>query len=211
MRLITTLGFDISHTLLVITKSSLKPSKIVVLVGNIGGELDQRAETAYAMLRQFSNMIGVDVERVDVDVVNVGTAVERILRVLEENAPAVLDLGGGLRLLVLEAYIAYTLMNPLKMRSITIYTALEGRNEIVRIDVDGIKRKVFSSKFLDDTATRVLKVVQDKGTAAPREIMDEVSRLGYRISKQKLSKVLAKLVRMGFVEKIGRGRYRYRS
>ncbi|MEM1722082.1 MAG: hypothetical protein QXX89_07830, partial [Ignisphaera sp.] len=76
--LVTTLGFDISHTLLVLTKSSVKPVKIVALVGNIRGEVDQRAETAYTMLKQFANMINVNVERVDIDVTDIPLAIEKI-------------------------------------------------------------------------------------------------------------------------------------
>jgi len=208
--LITTLGFDVSHTLLAITRSSIKPAKIIALVGSIRGEVDQRAETAYAMLKQFANMIGVDVERVDIDVTDIPLAVEKILRILEENAPATLDLGGGLRLLVIETYIAYTLMNPLKAHSISIYMALEGRNEIISIDVDAIKRRIASSRMIDEIAKKVLECIRGRGMATPKEIAEEMSRSGYRITKQKLSKILTRLLRMGYIEKVERGRYRYR-
>lgn len=208
MHLVTTLGFDISHTLLIIAKSSIKPTKIVALIGSIGGEVDQRAETAYTMLKQFANMIGIDIERTTINVTDIALAVEKIIKILEENAPAILDLGGGLRLLVLETYIAYTLMDPLKASSITIYTVLEGRNEVINIDVIHIKRRVISSKAVDEVTKKILEYIEQTGTATFKEILNRMSELGYNISKQQLSKILTKLIKMGYIEKIERGKYK---
>ncbi|MEM0062098.1 MAG: helix-turn-helix domain-containing protein [Ignisphaera sp.] len=208
MRLVTTLGFDISHTLLILTKSGVKPNKIVVLAGSIRGEADQRAETAYAMLKQFANMVGIDIEKIDVDVVDVALAVEKIKKVLEENAPAILDLGGGLRLLVLETFIAYTLMDPLKADTITIYVTLEGRNEFINIDIEKIRKKVLLSQSLDETTKTVLEHLKQAETVTFKELLDKLNKQGYNISKQKLSKILAKLVKMGYIEKSERGKYK---
>lgn len=208
--LVTTLGFDISHTLLVLTKSSVKPVKIVALVGNIRGEVDQRAETAYTMLKQFANMISVNVERVDIDVTDIPLAIEKIIKILEENAPVTLDLSGGLRLLVLETYIAYTLTDPIIASSTTIYIALEGRNEITNIDVNTIKKRIVLSKRLDETTNKILEYIKEKGTVTPKEIIDEINKSGYKITKQKLSKILKKLLKMGYIDKIERGKYRYK-
>jgi len=210
LNIITVLGFDVSHTLLVMTKSAIKPSKIVVLFGVIRGESDQRAETALAMLKQFASMMGVSIERVDVEVVEVDKAVEKILRVLEENLPAILDLGGGLRLLVIEALIAYTMLSPSKMDSITLYTALEGRNELVNIDVKNIKKRLAASKVLSDIHKAVLGIIEERGVVTPREILSKLQEKGVTITKQHLAKVLAKLVNLGLVEKVERGRYKYK-
>jgi CRISPR locus-related DNA-binding protein len=210
MNVITALGFDISHTLLVITKSGVKPSKIVVLFGIIRGESDQRAETAFTMLKQFATMMGVSIERVDIEVTQVSEAVEKILRILEENTPAILDLGGGLRLLVIEALIAYTMLSLSKASNIALYTALEGRNELINIDIASIKKKLATSRVLSDLHKAVLKIVEEKGVVTPSEVLDKLRERGITITKQHLAKILTKLANLGLIEKIERGKYRYK-
>jgi len=210
MNIITTLGFDISHTLLVITRSGIRPSKIIALVGSIKGEVDQRAESAFTMLKQFAGMINVDIERVDVEVTEVDKAVEKILRILENNLPAILDLGGGLRLLVIETYTAYMLLSPSKIDNITLYTALEGRNELINIDIKLIKKRLASSKMLSDMQKTILKIIEEKGVITPKEILDKLNKNGIKITKQQLSKTLTKLINIGLVEKIERGKYKYK-
>ncbi|MDK6029413.1 hypothetical protein QPL79_08560 [Ignisphaera sp. 4213-co] len=210
MSVITTLGFDISHTLLVITKSGIKPTKIVALVGTIKGEVDPRAETAYTMLKQFANMIGAEVEKIHVDVTDIQEAVNKIFKVLDENTPAILDIGGGLRLLVIETFMAYELLNPSKRNSITVYIALEGRNELINIDVNSIKRRFDETRRLDNLQKKILKIIEEKGVATPKEILHELSNSGTKISKQQLAKILTKLLNMGLIEKIDRGKYKYK-
>ncbi|MEM3974883.1 MAG: helix-turn-helix domain-containing protein, partial [Ignisphaera sp.] len=161
-----------------------------------------------AMLKQFANMVGIDIEKIDIDVVDVALAVEKIKKVLEENAPAILDLGGGLRLLVLETFIAYTLMDPLKADTITIYVTLEGRNEFINIDIEKIRKKVLLSQSLDETTKTVLEHLKQAETVTFKELLDKLNKQGYNISKQKLSKILAKLVKMGYIEKSERGKYK---
>lgn len=212
MNIVTTLGFDISHTLLVITKSGVKPSKIVALIGRIRGETDQRAETAFTMLKQFANIMGVDVERVDIDVVEVDKAIEKIIDVLDKNTPAILDIGGGLRLLVIEAYTAYLMLSPSKINSITIYTAIEGRNELINIDIKNIRKKLSSAKQLSDTHKAVLKIIEEKGVTTPKEILEILNKnTTNKISKQHLSKILNKLIKLGLIEKIDRGKYKLKT
>jgi CRISPR locus-related DNA-binding protein len=211
MILITTLGFDISHTLLVLTKAKLKPSKIIAIVGMIRNEIDQRAEVAFTMLKQFANMIGVNIERIDIEVTEIENAIERILNILDENTPAILDIGGGLRLLVLETYTAYQLLNPQKRNNISLYIALEGRNEVLNIDFEKIRKKLVTTRRLNETYKEILKIIEEKGFATPKEILEELNKKGTPITKQKLSKILTKLVILGLIEKEGRGRYRYKA
>jgi CRISPR locus-related DNA-binding protein len=211
MILITTLGFDISHTLLVLTKTGLKPSKIIAIVGMIRNEIDQRAEAAFTMLKQFANMIGINIERIDIEVTEIENAIERILNILDENTPAILDISGGLRLLVLETYIAYQLLNPQKRNNISLYIALEGRNEVLNIDFEKIRKKLVTTRRLNETYKEILKIIEEKGFATPKEILEELNKKGTPITKQKLSKILTKLVTLGLIEKEGRGRYRYKA
>lgn len=211
MNLITTLGFDISHTLLVITKTKIKPSKIITLVGRIGDEIDQRVESAYTMLKQFTNMININIERIDINVIDIYTAIEKIYKTLEENIPAILDISGGLRLLVLETYIAYTLLNPTKASNISIQIALEGRNEIINIDINDIKRKIITTKFFNNTTIKILNYIKQKEIIEPKQIIEELNKQGYKITKQKLSKILTKLIKAGYIEKIERGKYKYKQ
>lgn len=210
MNIITTLGFDISHTLLVITRSSVRPSKIIALVGSIKGEIDQRAESAFTMLKQFASMINVGIERVDIEVTEVDKAIEKILSVLENNLPAILDIGGGLRLLVIETYTAYMLLSPSKIDNITLYIALEGRNQLINIDIKTIKKKLTTSKMLSDMQKTILKIIEEKEVITPKEILDKLTKSGIKITKQQLSKTLTKLINIGLIEKIERGKYKYK-
>jgi len=210
VNIITTLGFDISHTLLVITRSSVRPSKIIALVGSIKGEIDQRAESAFTMLKQFASMINVGIERVDIEVTEVDKAIEKILSVLENNLPAILDIGGGLRLLVIETYTAYMLLSPSKIDNITLYIALEGRNQLINIDIKTIKKKLTTSKMLSDMQKTILKIIEEKEVITPKEILDKLTKNGIKITKQQLSKTLTKLINIGLIEKIERGKYKYK-
>jgi len=210
VNIITTLGFDISHTLLVITRSSVRPSKIIALVGSIKGEIDQRAESAFTMLKQFASMINVGIERVDIEVTEVDKAIEKILSVLENNLPAILDIGGGLRLLVIETYTAYMLLSPSKIDNITLYIALEGRNQLINIDIKTIKKKLTTSKMLSDMQKTILKIIEEKEVITPKEILDKLTKSGIKITKQQLSKTLTKLINIGLIEKIERGKYKYK-
>jgi len=125
--------------------------------------------------------------------------------------PAVLDLGGGLRLLVIEALIAYTMLSPSKASNIALYTALEGRNELINIDIASIKKKkLAASRVLSDLHKAVLKIVEEKGVATPSEVLDKLRERGITITKQHLAKILTKLANLGLIEKIERGKYRYK-
>jgi len=123
---------------------------------------------------------------------------------------AVLDLGGGLRLLVIEALIAYTMLNFSRASNIALYTVLEGRNELVNIDIASIKKKLAASRVLSGLHKAVLKIVEEKGVATPREVLDNIRERGVTITKQRLAKILTKLANLGLIEKIERGKYRYK-
>ncbi|MEM0233578.1 MAG: hypothetical protein QXL22_06125, partial [Candidatus Nezhaarchaeales archaeon] len=76
--------------------------------------------------------------------------------------------------------------------------------------VNTIKKRIVLSKRLDETTNKILEYIKEKGTVTPKEIIDEINKSGYKITKQKLSKILKKLLKMGYIDKIERGKYRYK-
>jgi len=73
-----------------------------------------------------------------------------------------------------------------------------------------IKKKLAVSRVLSDLHKAVLKIVEEKGVATPSEVLDELRERGITITKQHLAKILTKLANLGLIEKIERGKYRYK-
>jgi len=101
------LGFDITHAVLTLT--NFKPSKVVVALALVDRRADPRALTAYSSLSQVANAMGVEIGRLEVDVTNIRNAVDTLRRAVVELAtfpPVIVDVGGGMRILVLEVFLA---------------------------------------------------------------------------------------------------------
>ena len=74
------------------------------------------------------------------------------------------------------------MLSPSKALNIALYTALEGRNELVNIDIASIKKKLAASRVLSDLHKAVLKIVEEKGVATPSEVLDKLRERGITIT-----------------------------
>lgn len=206
---VVTLGFDVTHAVFTITR--YKPLRVIVLLARVRGRIDPRTSVAYSSLEQLVGAMGAVIERVEVEVSNPVIAVEQIRRVLEKVArtsPLVLDLGGGLRLLVLEAFIAYySLPSELKENSrVVIY--LEATNESVEIASYELKKMMLKKPAtVSSREELVLSAMEPLREYTLDQIYREVSARGFKTTKQNLVKVLKKLESNGLLVKTGRGKY----
>lgn len=206
---IISLGFDVTHAVFTVTK--YRPSKIIVLLALVKGKLDPRTSLAYSSLEQVASAMNAKIEKVEIEVFNPFMAVNKVRSVLESaarTAPLLLDLGGGLRLLVIETLLAYfSLPGDLRENSkIVVY--VEGTNETVELTPIELKRLLLRRpRVLSEIEEIVLKVMEEHQEYTLEQIYRGVKLQGFSRSKQYVLKVLRKLEKEGFVVRTGRGKY----
>jgi CRISPR locus-related DNA-binding protein len=209
------LGFDVGHA--VASLLNFKPSALVVAVASVDGSIDPRAAAAYSHLEQLALMARTRCTRLDVEVLNVEGAVEALRETLTklagEGVPVVVDVGGGMRLLVLEALLA-VLSLPNWLRDVVKVVAyLEGTTRYVELDYGRVSRIVKTLRLqgrgeeLTYVDRKVLEVLERRGRASLQQIYEELVKQGISTSKQNVSRILNKLRNKGYVRKIERGVY----
>lgn len=205
---IVLLGFDVTHA--VFTLTNYKPSRVVVILASVKGRQDPRASIAYNSLEQLANAIGARIEKVDVEVTNPVEAVARIRSTMEKAArisPLVIDLGGGLRLLVVETLIAYLSMPGDLRENSKIVIYVEGSNEAVTITPSQLRSVFLRKQVLSDIERSVLMVMNEFEQYSLDQIHKLVTASNLDVSKQYVYKILKKLIKEGYVEQVARGRY----
>lgn len=206
---IIVLGFDITHAVLTLT--SYKPSRVVVILALVNGRLDPRSSIAFSSLEQVATSMRIAIERLEVEVVDPLKAVEKLRNVMEDLAkksPIIIDLGGGLRLLVIETFLAY-LSLPSTLRSnskVVVY--IEGTNEARELTPEDLKRiltrKTYPLTYIEES---ILQFMEEAKEYTLRDIHIAVRNMGFNVSKQYIHKVLKKLVERGLISHVRRGRY----
>ena len=104
------LGFDITHA--VLTLSNYKPSRVVAVVAMVDGRIDPRTSIAYSSFSQVVVAMGVDISRIEIEVSDIYGAVAKLKGVMKElstDLPLIIDLEGGMRVLLIETLLAYFL------------------------------------------------------------------------------------------------------
>ncbi|MEM1720295.1 MAG: hypothetical protein QW496_05565 [Desulfurococcaceae archaeon] len=207
---VTTLGFDVTHAVFTIVK--YKPVEFVALMALVKGSLDPRSSIAFSYLEQIAKATGAKiVEKVEIEVSNPILAVNQIRGVLKSKAerfPLVLDLGGGLRLLVVETMIAYfSLPGELKKNS-RLLLYIEATNEAVEITPADLRKMMLKKPVvLSDIEEAVLSVMEEQREYTLGQIYRAIKQKGLFRSKQSIYKILQKLEKDGFITKLSRGRY----
>jgi len=203
------LGFDITHA--VLTLSNYKPSKVVVALALVDRRSDPRALTAYSSLSQIANAMGVEISRLEVDVTNIHNAVSTLRRAVEELAtlpPVIVDIGGGMRILVLEVFLAYLSLPRDARKHIRFVSYLEGTNRSIELEFEELEVMFTGVKpSLSSIEIAVLSVMEPGHEYSLGEIYRRVQSRGFNVSKQYVYKVLKRLMAKGFVMNMGRGRY----
>lgn len=200
--LVATLGFDERHvikSLIDIGMGGVK--KIVLLVPNWG--LDDKTLKAINTIRDIAELAGIGRDNVVVEEISVLDPWEGIRDVMDilydiyltGVDEIVFSLGGGLRVLVIEAYTATLLIDPEISRRITIRVGVEGRSEHVSFKVE----EVPICLRISEQEKLVLAKIKE-GRASLSEISSATG-----LPRSTTWKLLQRLVEKKIVEKKDRG------
>ncbi|MEM1639444.1 MAG: hypothetical protein QXM43_02445 [Desulfurococcaceae archaeon] len=206
---VATLGFDVTHA--VFTIANFKPVEFVALMGLVNGSLDPRSSIAFSYLEQVARASGAIVEKVEVEVLNPHLAVNKIRSVLESKArkfPLVLDLGGGLRLLIVETLIAYFSISSELRRNSRLLLYIEATNKAVEMTSTDLRKMMLKKPtVLSEIEEAVLSAMEEQREYTLDQIYRAIKQRGFSRSKQSIYKTLKKLEKEGFIIKPDRGKY----
>jgi len=211
MSALIVLGFDVTHA--VKTLVDFKPRRACIVIGSINGVVDPRSLNAFVPLTQIATAMNISVERLDVEVLNFREAVEKIESKLFELAstpPIYVDLGGGLRLLVLETFLAVQrFWRRSRIAEIHFVIYVEGSNRRTEISANELENILSGSVKIElpDLHQKVLSVLSTEYEMRLAEIYRRLIEQGVKISRQYLATVLRKLEEMGLVKRVSRGKY----
>jgi len=211
---ISLLGFDITHA--VITLTNFRPVEVVVILGVVRGKLDQRSLIAYNSLEQFALTMGIKCVRQEVEVTNFSKAVSTVREVMRRYAgrevTVVLDLGGGLRVLVLETFIAFYSLPRSYRKYFKLVTYIEGQNEFIELSEDMVVEEIEKGRrILSESLNYIEKTILEVAEPGTPYKLNEMHKLikaaGIEVTKQNLWRILKKLSKKGYVEQTERGVY----
>jgi len=212
--IVTLLGFDIEHVLASILryKSHSPVREIYAIVATISGTSDRRALAAFSAVNLMGTMLGVRVEKVEVEVTDLATTVRRLRNLLAELASSrgtvVLDIGGGPRLLLLEATLAYLSLDPRLSEKVRLVAYLERTGELKEISHEEITAMITGRvKPLTKLEEQVLALMSPNREYRLRELHSMLLERDAHVSKQYVEKVLKSLVEKGFLYRKARGVY----
>ncbi|HDM89000.1 MAG TPA: CRISPR locus-related DNA-binding protein [Candidatus Bathyarchaeota archaeon] len=201
---ISTLGFTESLVLAPIIRLGLnRDDRVIILVpGGLGGE--DRTENTLRKLRDMLNAISggaFDMQTVSIPVDDFAEAVRMIRRIIieeaeRENRMVYVNVSGGMRALVIEAYTA-TLIARIMRRNVA-FTELELEGSAGSIKMIPI---TFPKRFAE-TKRRILKELAEKG--APMGMRELSKRTG--LSLPTLSRNLREMVQDNLIKLKKEGR-----
>jgi len=209
------LGFDVGHA--VSSLLNFKPSVIVIAVATINGSLDSRAAAAYSHLEQLAIITQVKCSRLNIEVPNIEKSVEMIrealIKLAKEGIPVIVDIGGGMRLLVLETLLAILSLPKWLQDLVKVIIYFEGTNRYIELDHKNIVRIIRTYRLQEGIEVltyvdrKVIEILERKGKASLKEIHEELLRQGIITSKQNVNRILTKLEGKGYIKRIERGIY----
>ncbi|MEM4677500.1 MAG: hypothetical protein QXY55_06385 [Candidatus Korarchaeota archaeon] len=206
---IVILGFDVTHAIFTLT--NFRPSKVIVLLALVNGRLDPRSSAAYSALEQIASASDIQIERLEVEVTELFTAITRLKTLIESimaRSNLVIDLGGGLRILVVETLLAYLSTPSDKWENTRLILYIEGTNtykELTPADIMQILRG--RRRVLSHIEKVILNSMNELEEYSLDRIYREAVLKGLDVSRQYIHKVLRKLVKEGYIFKVARGRY----
>ena len=192
-----TLGFNPGPaTEAVVEARQAGGSSIVYLVmGSVGGVVDERAEEAAESVEKLGERVGVRVERVVIDPSD-PTEVITLYAHMAGNDEVRVYVGGGMRAVTIYALLA-ALMNKKRLAELRIKELARGISEEVPAWVID-----FTTSSEAPGKLRVLMALHDNPPKTPEEVARET---GYSVIT--VSKYLKALKRLGLAKKSGRRRY----
>jgi len=211
---VVVLGFDITHA--ITTLVNFKPREVDVITAVIDNKIDQRSLVAFNSFEQIATVLGVRCRRVDVEVLDFSKAVEVIRNVimgrLSSEPNVILDLGGGLRLLVVEVLTAFLSLPQSLRKYFKILLYIEGQNRFVELgNEDFIQELAKGKEAVWSKLSYLEKVVLEKMEYnvpySLNQIYEMLRQAGEDITKQNLVRILNKLIRKNYIERIKKGTY----
>jgi len=209
------LGFDVGHA--VASLLNFRPSVVLAAVAVVDRSIDPRAAAAYSHLEQLAIMARAKCSRLDVEVLDVEGAVktlkEALTRLAAEGVPVIVDVGGGMRLLVLETLLAVLSARRWLQDLLKVVAYVEGTTRYVELDYGKILRIVKTYRAQEEVEEltyvdrAILEVLERRGMATLGQIHEELVKQGITTSKQNVSRILSKLENKGYVRRVGRGLY----
>lgn len=202
------LGFDITHAVLTLTR--YHPMRAVALLATVNGSLDPRVSLAYTSLEQVAKAMRVEIARVEVEVTEIEGAVQRIRDVISELAmtsPVIVDVGGGMRILVLETLLAYMSLPDSLKESVRVVVYLEGTNKALELTTSDVRNLMGGPSPLSAVERAVLKVMALGREYRLGEVHAALREQGVSVTKQYVLKALRRLAAKGLVSRKARGRY----
>lgn len=206
---IVILGFDVTHAIFTLT--NFRPSRVIVLLALVNGRLDPRSSAAYSALEQIASASDIQIERLEVEVTEPLTTITRLKTLIESimaRSNLVIDLGGGLRILVVETLLAYLSTPSDKWENTRLIVYIEGTNtykELTPADIMQILRG--RRRVLSHIEKVILNSMNELEEYSLDRIYREAVLKGLDVSRQYIHKVLRKLVKEGYIFKVARGRY----
>lgn len=202
------LGFDITHA--VLTLSNYKPSRVVAVVAMVDGRIDPRTSIAYSSFSQVAVAMGVDISKIEIEVSDIYGAVAKLRGVMKElstDLPLIIDLGGGMRVLLIETLLAYfSLPNSIR-KSIKLVVYFEGTNRSVELSAEDISEIMAPKRVVLKPVEKEILEILESGTYSLSELYTKLRQRGYTFTKQYLHKILQNLIEQDLVERVSRGYY----
>jgi len=200
--IVAVLGFDERHVVRSILRLGFRNVDSIQLIVPDKQEMDRRTAEAINRIRKLANAAAVSrVETHKVDYEDFDKAVLQIADILASvtlgGSNTVLSLGGGMRVLVIEAYTAVLSMPEELRKYVKIVIDFETGEGYVEV-----KPHIPSYRLLSKDEILILKEAE-KGEATPTKIS---KKLG--IPKSSAWKKLAQMVKEGLLTKEARGSYK---
>lgn len=192
--IVVTFGWTESPVIGAIVRHGFEPGDRIILLKPV--DRDERAEKAISDLRAFlSNLAGVELVEKEVDVRSFVDAVIAIKRLLDRerlNRNVIVNLSGGMRILVLAAYLASLFTRNVKLEIETenrkVWTALPS------INISQLSR-------LKRNHVRILRLLQiSKGVSSVRDLLSAL-----KLPRSTFYACVRDLKDMELVESYGKG------
>jgi len=188
--IVVTFGWTESPVIGAIVRHGLESGDRIILLKPT--DSDERAEKAVGDLRAFlRNIAGVELVEKEIDVSNFVNAVISIKRLLDSeslNRDLIVNLSGGMRVLVLATYLASLFTKKIRME-------IESENRKFRVVLPSIS--ISHVLKLKNTHLRILKILQlYKGECSIKDLM-----ISSKFSRSTLYAYIKDLENLGLVKR----------
>ncbi|MCL7390347.1 MAG: hypothetical protein LZ173_10540 [Thaumarchaeota archaeon] len=212
--LITLLGFDVTHA--VIAFSTFNPQKVVCILASVGGVVDARTEIAFSSFFNVAKLknVNADISKLIIEVLDIPVAINNIYTLIKDLVnkyqQVVVDVGGGLRLLVIETVMALLRLRPEERRKVKAVVFIEGRNEYRELpDMASLIWEETRLLRLSNKAKILLAHMDPQREYKLSELQEILEKaLNQSISKTSIYRIVKELEETGLIIKIERGKYK---